>query len=670
MAETKLRDLNASAESSKRFNSWKEIAAYLQRDVRTVQRWETDLGLPVHRRLHTRRGIVYAYQAELDAWWNDGRKRLDKVDESTVQPKWLLPAAVAVAGLLLVAGSYFAWQYSRVGNRVSPFETTRTSRLTSSGRAIKAAISRDGRYIAHTENTAGWQSLLVRPANELHDIEVVPPGPPYFKGITFSSDSQSIYYGLANLGGGPSFLYRIPVMGGSPEKLKQGIDSPVTFAPDGKRFAFVREADGASTLLIADLASGTEQRLVSRKLPLVLDYPAWSPDGRTIAYTEVDSSIVNPRGSDARILIVRVDEHTEQPLSRRTWPFIKQLAWTGDGREIMISARDQETGAYHIWYVSALNGSAHKITDGLNSQTGVSVTADSSRLVTVEERTLSGIWLMRSPSMEDAAPISHESENCLYPQWAAGGRIVYEQQVNGPRQIWSMDASGGDRSRLTVAGSNYDPAVSSDGRSLAFVSDRSGTPAIWTMDIDGGNPSMVVQTDAEPFPRLSPDGKWLAFVATGAEHWPTLRRVAAKGGPPIELNNGMWLLPSISPDAKWIAGFFTEHPSGTQKNPDSIAVLSSNGGQPSKLIPISPAVSITAGIRWSPDSRQLAYVENHVEGANIWSQPLDGGAAHQLTRLTGFSVFSFDWSHDGKQLLLSRGIQARDVVLLESAQDR
>ena len=51
-----------------RLESWKEIASYLDRDVRTVQRWEKSEGLPVHRHLHDKLGSVYAFPAELDAW--------------------------------------------------------------------------------------------------------------------------------------------------------------------------------------------------------------------------------------------------------------------------------------------------------------------------------------------------------------------------------------------------------------------------------------------------------------------------------------------------------------------------------------------------------------------------------------------------------------------------
>src|SRR5215467_8412015 len=59
-------DVCPSAED--RLDSWKEIAEYLKRSVRTVRRWEAEERLPVHRHIHQRGGTVYAFKAELDAW--------------------------------------------------------------------------------------------------------------------------------------------------------------------------------------------------------------------------------------------------------------------------------------------------------------------------------------------------------------------------------------------------------------------------------------------------------------------------------------------------------------------------------------------------------------------------------------------------------------------------
>src|SRR6266849_7332270 len=64
-----------------RLDSWKEIAAYLKRGVRTVQRWERSSGLPVHRLEPDRQGSVFAYKPELDTWWESRRQTVPAVEE-------------------------------------------------------------------------------------------------------------------------------------------------------------------------------------------------------------------------------------------------------------------------------------------------------------------------------------------------------------------------------------------------------------------------------------------------------------------------------------------------------------------------------------------------------------------------------------------------------------
>src|SRR5512135_2313717 len=66
-----------------RLDSWKEIAVYLKRDVRTVQRWEKTEGLPVHRHVHEKLGTVYAYKAEIEAWRN--RRQLSDAPDAEPQ---------------------------------------------------------------------------------------------------------------------------------------------------------------------------------------------------------------------------------------------------------------------------------------------------------------------------------------------------------------------------------------------------------------------------------------------------------------------------------------------------------------------------------------------------------------------------------------------------------
>src|SRR5215467_14479598 len=573
----------------------------------------------------------------------------------------VLLAVIALVGFVIVT-------FRR--NRELPFATITTTRLTSAGQSLKAAISPDGRYIVHTLITSGSESLRVRRATTLHDIEIVPPQPVHYLGITFSPDSENVYYVTHTVESDLPVLYRIPVMGGPPQKLKQDLASSITFSPDGKKFAFVRESATESALMITDLDSGREKRLASRKLPEVLDYPAWSPDGRIVACASVDISIATPKGSDARIIEVSVGDGTEKALSSQTWGFIKQLAWLGDGRGLVMSARGQESGIFHIWYVSYPGGTARKLTDGLNHQVGASISADSRHIVTVEESALSGLWRVSSLRARDPEPIVSGLNITSSLVWMPDGRILFDKELNGSQNFWMVDADGRNQKELMLAGNNYVPSISTDGRTLASLSDRNGSPAIWTMDFDGGNPVMVVKAFGDTVPQLSPDGKWIAFTADGSGQWKTLWKVGSRGGRAIQLNDKLWIRPAISPDGKWIAGLYADQQLSTNKEPTSIAVIGIDGGQPWKLIPIQSSVSISAGVRWNPDGHQLTYVDAHNDGDNVWSRPLDGGAPHQVTHFHGDALFSFGWSRDGKQLVFSRGIQARDVVLLQDAKQK
>src|ERR1700721_4543343 len=89
MDEPPLDKSLAEIPSERRLHSWKEIALYLHRDVTTVQRWEKQEGMHIHRHLHHKRGSVYALSSELDGWRQSRKLRLDEDHEQPLQ----MPAA-------------------------------------------------------------------------------------------------------------------------------------------------------------------------------------------------------------------------------------------------------------------------------------------------------------------------------------------------------------------------------------------------------------------------------------------------------------------------------------------------------------------------------------------------------------------------------------------------
>lgn len=120
-AEPRIRVMRANDGSQpppggKRLDSWKEIAAYLKRDVATVRRWEKREALPVHRHLHEKQGSVYAYTSELDAWLAG---RSQKSERPPTRRFWRYGAvcvAIAAALFVTIGGGYQFREVGRAGN--------------------------------------------------------------------------------------------------------------------------------------------------------------------------------------------------------------------------------------------------------------------------------------------------------------------------------------------------------------------------------------------------------------------------------------------------------------------------------------------------------------------------------------------------------------------------
>ncbi len=106
---------------SGRLGSWKEIAAYLKSSERTVRRWEEE-GLPVHRHAHKKKAAIYAYKAEIDTWWNDGRTRLEQLVSSHPAQRrdWPMRAVAIFFVALLTVAAVFVLATSRVRSRLFP----------------------------------------------------------------------------------------------------------------------------------------------------------------------------------------------------------------------------------------------------------------------------------------------------------------------------------------------------------------------------------------------------------------------------------------------------------------------------------------------------------------------------------------------------------------------
>lgn len=579
----------------------------------------------------------------------------------------------ALAAMLTSGACILILLYQVVGQRQAragrgPFGTIRLLRLTETGKAVEAAISPDGRYVAYVNESSGKQSLWVRQVATTSNVQIVTPADVTFQGVSFSPDGNFISYVLfENTKKGLWLLYQVPVLGGVPKRLLVEAHTPATFSPDGHQIAFVRgyPSEGLTVLMVANADGTSERRLATRRTPDEYGWrggPSWSPSGERIACTagvyDVDMCVVE----------VAVRDGVERIVTPQRWPWAGRVAWLRDGRGLVLAARDQATGLTQLWHISYPDGRVRRITNDLSdySSRSVSLSTDARFLVSVQSDYSASIWLVPASEPRRPRQITDGRSDGLYGlAWTPEGRIVYTSRASGMQNIWQMNRDGSSPVQLTaVEGMNYHPSVSLDGRFVVFVSTRAGEPNIWRMEINGDNPQQLTHGGNPSWPTCTPDGRWVVFKSQRSGKR-ILWRLPIEGGDPVAITEGFTGLPTVSPDGHLIACEYWDERLNSRY---TMAVVSLEGDTPLRVFDMPPtfgnSIHLTGSLRWSRDGRAITYVDNREGVSNIWSQPLDGSAPEQLTDFNSERIFWFDWSPDGQEIACARGTRISDVVLI------
>src|ERR1700676_909560 len=149
--------------------------------------------------------------------------------------------------------------------RPAPFENVSITKVTDTGKAALVAISPDGKYILNVVRDAGQESLWLRNLPTNSDTQVIPPAEVNYTFLRFSPDGNYLYFIRSEPGSTElEYLYRAPVLGGTPQKLVSDIDSNITFSPDGRQIAYFRfnNPEAGKGRLIALPVDGGEEKVL------------------------------------------------------------------------------------------------------------------------------------------------------------------------------------------------------------------------------------------------------------------------------------------------------------------------------------------------------------------------------------------------------------------------
>src|SRR5260370_990893 len=417
-------------------------------------------------------------------------------------------------------------------------------------------------------------------------------------------------------------------------------------SPDGSRVAFVwrslqRKKSGVYAVVVG---SQSLLRLTNDANDI---YPAWSPDGRYVAFLRNSGDkfslhLVPALGGPDRLVYTG---------ARSPWVESEGLSFSPDGKLLAFAEWDAKARQSSIESISLDGSGVHSLTSPPTGyhDTAPAFSPDGERLAFVRSTGpvfLAEIYVVRLAGGEPTRLTFDHHRVFGAPLWTPDGQeILFASNRAGLMSLWGIPASGGTPQSVPGLGpaanppsisssggelayeysvedeklwrvelhnathglgparglfssktSNLMPQFSPDGRKIAFEGDRSGYEEIWVCDADGSNPEQVTRLERfSGTPRWSPDGRYLVFHSRREQH---------SGIYSVDLSDG--LVRSIA----------------TFSDADSVV--------PS----------------WSRDGRWIYFASDHGGKIfHVWKAPVSGGLPVQVTKNSGFAAFE---SPDGR----------------------
>ena len=670
---------HAEIAADDRLDSWKEIAAYLKRDVTTVQRWEKRERMPVRRHVHDKLGSVYAFRSELDAWSRGRRPQeteppQEQLDRSTTDietetsalpapSRWRLVGLLTAGGLLLALVAVWSLLERADYFWRNPLDGAQFQTLTDFGTEQAAAVSRDGRFVAFVSDRNGRMDVWVTQigTGQFYDLtqgrvrELVNPS---VRTLGFSPDGSLVTFwarGAGAAGTADISMWAIPTLGGQPRPYLEGV-AEFDWSHDGSQLVYHTPGPGDPTFVKNASDQTPGRKIFAAAAGLHAHFPLWSPDGAFIYFVQgslpdaMDIWRLQPAGGAAE----RFTHHN----ARVSHPVAV------NDRTLLYLASDSDGSGPWLHGLDVQRRKQHRVDAGPNRYTSLAASADGRRLIATLTNPRGTFWrLPISDAPVDAsaaAPIALPTGRGFSPRLGAG-YLLYVSSKGTSDGIWKLvDSAAAELWSAPDARIIGGPEIAPDGQRVAFSVAQRGRTSLYVMNADGTGARVVTESLAlRGAPAWTPDGQSItsAAVADGVPH---LVRIALNGA-------SVPLLQEYSVDPVWSPGGDFLVYSGADIGTTFPVKAVSAAASPYAI----PNLTLTRGarrLRFFHGQRALVVMRGEIQHKNLWLIDLATGAERQLTNLAAdFNVRDFDLSSDGREIVLERVQEHSDVVLIDLA---
>ncbi len=659
--------------AEKPLQSWKEIATYLERDVRTARRWETENGLPVRRHGTGKGSSVYAFPSEIATWRGAHPSAADRSSEGPVPTRrW---AWVAAAAVPLLAASI--WML-----RVPGLDPVAEAGAAAGIRTVElcadcdtlGSVSPDGRYLSETDwvgsGDIGIRDLKTGEYRRLGDKpswDAAPIGEA--ESSLFSPDGQRIAYSWAvQYDGKNGYELRvIDAFGDKPawRTVYRNAEIPSIYPSgwtnDDRLLVQIKRKDWSVGIGFVDVASGDLE--VIQSLDRYASGPKLSPDSRWIAYDLPASDGAN---SHDIFLLAADGSEARQLTTHRANDVV--LGFTPDSKAVLF--KSNRTDSYGLWRLSLASGKPEMLMRDIGPVSPLGVLADGSL---VYARELGSKDLYRAELDLDTGKLLGEPRliNTLYQgsnagPWLSpdGTRLAYFASPGAslytrgsPDKLMIHNLDSGDDFEIRTEGLSlyyfWDLDWSPDGRRLVFPARiNGGRWGYYEADVEARTTHKLLDIERGPGPSFwASGGRDLLFTRGETRKGAsveTLMRLEAGQVQPRQVyrsHKGWMRRLAASPRRDLIAW---------QEEWKRIQVMAVDGGEPRTVFE-NPKGRGIQDIAWTADGGSLLLQINEGEGRYaIWIVPLDGGEARK-TELAAVGLRQLSPHPDGKTVFYKAG---------------